>query len=133
MANNIINKQPKIFYNSIEDQKLTHNHQFTLKSWNDTINLLKTQSNCNATVLQELVKWLLGNEQGAVIVPSSESFAEFVLNNIQSITTDPTYVHLFKINENGNLVVQVHNKDELHNKKYFIDDNGILCIQLEEE
>lgn len=45
------------YYNTIEDQKLTHANQLTVYDWNRIINILKTQSNNNTTDIEYLNTW----------------------------------------------------------------------------
>ena len=59
MANNI-NKRNTIMYNNVSDQRLTYANQLNVQSWNDIINILKTQANINANYLSTLQIWLVG-------------------------------------------------------------------------
>ena len=48
--------KPNVLFNSISDQHLTYAHQLSIKTWNDAINILKTQANVNAEYIQQLSK-----------------------------------------------------------------------------
>lgn len=130
MANNIIDKKQNILHNSIDNQRLTHPNQLTIHAWNNIINMLRVQANSNAEYIEKLHKWFIGQGEDIVNIPSSESFADYVLGSIRSITTDPSYVHLFYINDDGDLVVRVKHQSE--DKRYYINDEGVLCIEMKE-
>ena len=84
MASNVLPQGKRILFNSISDQHLTHNHQLTIKAWNDIINILKVQANVNAEYLTTLHTWLIG--EGNAVIPSERSFVEYVLEDLpQSI------------------------------------------------
>lgn len=101
MANNSFEKNQKILYNSVPDQRLTQPNQLTIKQWNDIINILKVQANINADYLEKLHKWFIGNydntktfEDNIISIPVDEvtfgeytpSFAEYTLKKIKVIS-----------------------------------------------
>ena len=86
MANNTFEKNQKILYNSIPEQRLTYANQLTVKSWNDIVNILKTQANINADYLERLHKWLIGTGTGNVAIEGTKPFVEYILNDYVSLT-----------------------------------------------
>lgn len=106
MANSIFEKDHKILYNSVPDQRLTYANQLTVKNWNDIINILKVQANINADYLEKLHTWFIGNydptksfEDNIISIPVDEvvfnestSFAEYVLGEIDYLIKNPVLV-----------------------------------------
>lgn len=108
MANNVFEKQQNILYNSVPEQRLTQPNQLTIKSWNDIINILKTQANINTDYLQKLHNWFIGHyddtkdfNENIINIPVDEivfgdyspSFAEYVLNEIKYIIETPLVIN----------------------------------------
>lgn len=85
MSNNVFNKNQKILYNNIDDQKILYANQLTTKSWNDIINILKAQANINAAYLERLHMWLVGSGRGTIEIPDGESLADFVLDDLDNL------------------------------------------------
>ena len=81
MANNI-NKRNTIMYNNVSDQRLTYANQLNVQSWNDIINILKTQANINANYLSTLHNWLVGENETTYILNSDKSFIEYVSEDL---------------------------------------------------
>ena len=121
MANNIINKHNTVTYNSISDQRLTYANQLTVKSWNDIINMLKTQANINATYLSTLHNWLIGTGSGTVTIPRECSFVEYVMNDF------PTKVWL---SENYYNKTEVYNKNETYTRTEVYTREEALALGL---
>lgn len=95
MANNIFEKDHKILYNSVPDQRLTYANQLTVKNWNDIINILKVQANINADYLEKLHTWFIGNydptksfEENIVSIPEDKNFAEYILELIKAAESE---------------------------------------------
>lgn len=92
MANNVINKKPNILYNSIDVQRLTHPNQLTIQAWNNIINMLKIQANTNAEYIHMLHRWLIGEGQGDIVIPTeyegleNPSFIEYITKRLEYIT-----------------------------------------------
>lgn len=98
MATNRIDKKQDILFNSVPDQTLTHANQLTLKAWNDTINILRTQANVNAEYILTLHKWLIGTPMDTakyIEVPDTTSFTEYVLEDLKVL-----HAHIVRIDEN---------------------------------
>lgn len=95
MANNIFEKNHKILYNSVPDQRLTYANQLTVKNWNDIINILKVQANINADYIEKLHSWLIGSydrtkpfEENIVSIPEDKNFAEYILELIEAVEAE---------------------------------------------
>lgn len=92
MANNVINKKQNILFNDIPEQYLLYANQLTIKSWNDIINILRTQANNNAKYMQLLHEWLIGEGTGEVTIPEVEgeilSFSDYVKHSLDTINTN---------------------------------------------
>ena len=95
MANNIFEKDHKILYNSVPDQRLTYANQLTVKNWNDIINILKVQANINADYLEKLHTWFIGNydptksfEENIISIPEDKNFAEYILELIEAAESE---------------------------------------------
>lgn len=95
MANNIFEKDHKILYNSVPDQRLTYANQLTVKNWNDIINILKVQANINADYLEKLHTWFIGNydptksfEENIVSIPGDKNFVEYILELIEAAESE---------------------------------------------
>lgn len=81
MANKI-SQRNNIMYNDVSDQRLTYANQLNVKSWNDTINILKTQANINASYLSTLHNWLVGESETIYTLNSDKSFIEYVSEDL---------------------------------------------------
>lgn len=98
MANNVINKKPNILYNSVDVQRLTHPNQLTIQAWNNIINMLKIQTNTNAEYIHMLHRWLIGEGQGDIVIPTeyegleNPSFIEYITKRIEHV--EETYLPL---------------------------------------
>lgn len=98
MATNRIDKKQDILFNSVPDQTLTYANQLTLKAWNDTINILRTQANVNAEYILTLHKWLIGTPMDTakyIEVPNTTSFTEYVLEDLKVL-----HAHIVRIDKN---------------------------------
>lgn len=98
MATNRIDKKQDILFNSVPDQTLTHANQLTLKAWNDTINILRTQANVNAEYILTLHKWLIGTPMDTakyIEIPDTTSFTEYVLEDLRVL-----HAHIVRIDKN---------------------------------
>ena len=48
------------YYNNIDEQKLVHANQLSIRDWNIIINKLKSQANLNTSYLEEWTRWFFG-------------------------------------------------------------------------
>jgi hypothetical protein len=80
-------------HNNVSDQRLTYANQLSVKAWNDTVNILKTQANINATYLETLHNWLVGTGESEYIIDIDKSLIEYVKDDLATYEWVDTNYH----------------------------------------
>ena len=119
MANNVINTKNSIMFNSIPDQQLLHANQLTLESWNNIINMLRTQANANANYLQTLHTWMLGNADDEYII--DDAFVKYTLDAIRNLKTE-----LSKKENIGSIKEGIVGENQLNTELRNKIDSGVI-------
>lgn len=80
MADKQFSQKHNLIFNNIPGQVLTYSNQLTIKAWNDTINILRVQTNTTVDYLKKLHTWLVGDGESFINYSGANSFFGYIEN-----------------------------------------------------